>query len=770
MYAAIALTCVALMVVVSGGAAHAEDGAAKGRLGSGDPTGAAAQATPTTMPTLPSTPISGAPADQMVAASFEMASRHWGVPVQVLMAVGYVESRWEQRSGEPSLDNGYGIMHLREGAGGTLRRASELTGLPEVYLRVYVAANIEGGAAVLSDISRKLHPANPDTNHRDLTDWYDVVAEYSGATDPYVKEAYAQEVFKVIAEGRRATLSSGEVVVLPPSKVAGLPIPAGAAPSSEDYPPARWVPAHPNNYTVGRPFGPLSYVVIHVTEGSYYSAISWFQNPNSNVSAHYVIRSSDGEVTQMVRDTDTAYHAGNWTYNVRSIGIEHEGYINQPSWFTDAMYRSSAALMRHLATRYGIKKDRAHIIAHSEVPGATHRDPGPHWNWNYYMSLVRQDSLRAALVDNTDANFRPVPPDITPENYWWVYTGGYNGSNTYVTGSVSQQQYSYNSGTWSTRLANSGYYDVYAFVPYVDNNTPDTANARYRVNTAYGQQLAPTSQQAITDRGTGGWAHLGTFYFASGTEASVYLDDYTGEAGRNVWFDAVMWIPAVEGPPPPPPPSPTRTSTPTRTATRAPTRTPTPIPTATPSPTPDWTPGPCGMRFSDLPDTHWAYQHIAYIYCRGVISGYADGTFRPDAGSTRGQFAKMLVLAMGWSPYVPQYPSFSDVPPDNPFYQYVETAYAWGVITGYADGTFRPMANITRAQTAKMVVLAKQWPPLNPPQPTFWDVPSDHWAYSYVETASSRGIVGGYADGSFRPGNLLTRAQLSKMLALCMQN
>jgi hypothetical protein len=62
------------------------------------------------------------------------------------------------------------------------------------------------------------------------------------------------------------------------------------------------------------------------------------------VSSHYVVRSSDGQITQMVAEKDTAWHAR--SANPYSIGIEHEGYVDQPSWFTDAMYRSSAALTR----------------------------------------------------------------------------------------------------------------------------------------------------------------------------------------------------------------------------------------------------------------------------------------------------------------------------------------------------------------------------------------------------------------------------------------
>ncbi|MEK8106990.1 N-acetylmuramoyl-L-alanine amidase [Micromonospora sp. M12] len=59
-----------------------------------------------------------------------------------------------------------------------------------------------------------------------------------------------------------------------------------------------------------------------------------------------------------MREKDIAWHAGNWTYNTESIGIEHEGYVDNAAWFTDAMYRASAALTRSLATKYGIPKDR----------------------------------------------------------------------------------------------------------------------------------------------------------------------------------------------------------------------------------------------------------------------------------------------------------------------------------------------------------------------------------------------------------------------------
>jgi hypothetical protein len=124
--------------------------------------------------------------------------------------------------------------------------------------------------------------------------------------------------------------------------------------------------------------------------------VSWFQNPAAKVAAHYVMRSSDGHITQMVKNSDIGWQAGNWYVNSHSIGIEHEGFAAAgATWYTEAMYRQSAKLVRFLAHRYDIPLDRQHIIAHGNVPGlipekipAMHWDPGPYWDWNHYLDLL----------------------------------------------------------------------------------------------------------------------------------------------------------------------------------------------------------------------------------------------------------------------------------------------------------------------------------------------------------------------------------------------
>jgi N-acetyl-anhydromuramyl-L-alanine amidase AmpD len=162
-----------------------------------------------------------------------------------------------------------------------------------------------------------------------------------------------------------------------------------------DFPGARWVAASPANLRrADRPddYG-IDRVIIHVTQGGYRSAVKAFQDPEHGAAAHYIVR-QDGRITQMVRELDVAFHAGNREYNERSIGIEHEGFVDRASSFTDALYKASARLTAAICGRYGIPVDREHIIGHAQVPGTDHTDPGPHWDWQRYIGLVGAERAR----------------------------------------------------------------------------------------------------------------------------------------------------------------------------------------------------------------------------------------------------------------------------------------------------------------------------------------------------------------------------------------
>ncbi len=333
-------------------------------------------------------PATAGPSDRTptMNASFASAAEKYGIPRDVLAAVGYGETHFDGHGGAPSQAHGFGVMHLVSNPDRhTLEHAAELTGTSTARLRTDTDANIRGGAAVLRGYADALGLDAAERAEADA--WYPAVVRYSGARGTAAR-LYADNVYRILRQGVRGRTPDGERVSVAARDVHPARGTAGSGPAtrSADYPDAAWVPADPANYAKGRSAA-LDTIVVHVTQGSYAGTISWFQNPEAKVSAHYVVRSSDGAVTQTVRDTDTAYHAR--SANSSALGIEHEGYVDDPSWFTDAMYRSSAALTRHLADAHGIPLDREHIIGHSEAPGNDHTDPGKHWDWDRYMKLVK---------------------------------------------------------------------------------------------------------------------------------------------------------------------------------------------------------------------------------------------------------------------------------------------------------------------------------------------------------------------------------------------
>ncbi|MGW9120423.1 N-acetylmuramoyl-L-alanine amidase [Streptomyces sp. NPDC055663] len=160
------------------------------------------------------------------------------------------------------------------------------------------------------------------------------------------------------------------------------------------------------NYdTADRPHtNKVRFIVLHDTEEDFDTTLKIFQNPLKQTSAHYVVRSGDGHVTQMVKGKDVAWQAGNWYVNSHSIGIEQEGVaVEGAKWYTPEMYRSTAKLVRYLAAKYDIPLDRQHIIGHDGVPPTSasgtknmHWDPGTYWDWNRFMKLLGKPTVPSA--------------------------------------------------------------------------------------------------------------------------------------------------------------------------------------------------------------------------------------------------------------------------------------------------------------------------------------------------------------------------------------
>jgi hypothetical protein len=178
------------------------------------------------------------------------------------------------------------------------------------------------------------------------------------------------------------------------------------------------------------------------------------------------------------------------------------------------------------------------------------------------------------------------------------------------------------------------------------------------------------------------------------------------------------------------------------------------------------TPRPGPARFSDVNQSDYFYHFVLDLNDDGALGGYNDGTFRPYNNATRGQFVKIAVLAFHIPLYTGSEQHFTDVPLSDPFYRYIETARRDNIIGGYADGTFRPYANITRGQLAKIAVESAHMQDLSTSTPSFTDVAVGSTFYQYIETAYQNGILSGYSDGTFRPYNDATRGQVAKIIDL----
>ncbi|MDX3357844.1 N-acetylmuramoyl-L-alanine amidase [Streptomyces sp. ME01-24h] len=372
----------------------------------------------------------GASADAARQRDFAAAADEYHVPEQVLLAVAYQESAWDGHAGRHSASGGYGPMHLTDvtpemvaggdaGAAGrsdiasfvadpaqhTLQAAAKLTGLSARELRDDPAANIRGGAALLASYQK----AAGGSTSAGAGDWYGAVARYSQASGAQGAKAFANRVFATLAKGAARTTTDGQRVSLAAmpqvrpatGQLAKLRLKSAAVADTEC--PATvdctFVPAASSNGQVSdRPANGIRVdtIVIHDIEGSYESAIATFQAPGSSTASHYVMRSSDGAVTQMMPTKDIAFHAGNYSANMHSIGIEHEGYAaHGADWYTEAQYEATAELVKYLAARFDIPLDRQHVIGHDNVVGPSsslvsgmHWDPGTAWDWEHFMTLL----------------------------------------------------------------------------------------------------------------------------------------------------------------------------------------------------------------------------------------------------------------------------------------------------------------------------------------------------------------------------------------------
>ena len=503
------------------------------------------------------------------------------IPRGTLEAIAYVQSRWHNvRADEVAgmedhhhMPTAHGVMGLYAGGGfaDQVGEAAALLGVSTDRVKHDPATNIMAAAALLGRQLRGKGVTDLESLAPELARYAGFSASPAeGAIDDYARASFAFDVLlaqdrgidekgmvvpqrpvawerafdaptlvklqapfvRLDVEGDRIEVDgfaidpvSEQLVRVPPGEGDGAP-----RATSTDYGPAIWNPAHSSNYNASRSAA-VSAVTLHTAQGSYAGTISWFKNSSSNVSAHYVIRSSDGQVTQMVRNAHTAWHVRN--QNSYTLGIEHEGYVNNSSWYTTAMYNASAALVRNFCAKYSaiscssayrgapssginVLPTSVKIKGHQHFSGQTHTDPGINWNWaSYYNRLNPGSGGGTTWLDRFESgvgHFNTSP--------------SYSGSTTGISTASSATR------TCTTRYAGSCSLRV-----LLKDNPNTSASWAVRLLSGGG---SPGSNTAISraNGSIGFWVYAG----GSGMSVAVGIDDSDGtERSTSRAIPANQW-------------------------------------------------------------------------------------------------------------------------------------------------------------------------------------------------------------------------------------
>ena len=166
--------------------------------------------------------------------------------------------------------------------------------------------------------------------------------------------------------------------------------------------------------------------------------------------------------------------------------------------------------------------------------------------------------------------------------------------------------------------------------------------------------------------------------------------------------------------------------------------------------------------FKDISVNNRYKTEITYLVENKLISGYPDGTFKPELALNRGQAAVLLTRALGLSTKDVANPGFSDLSTSNTYYGAVAAIVQAGIMSGTGDGKFEPGKPLTRAQMSKILVEA--YGLTGTTDAKFKDVSTKHWAYDYIHTLAANEITTGYEDNTFKPGVEVSRMHFSLFL------
>ncbi len=473
----------------------------------------------------------------------EAAAEAAEVPGALLKAVTYAETRWQMVAGEEHEGAAarWGVAGLDDTR---LIRAAALIGRSVDEIKASPEANLEAAAALLAEAGRR-----SGAQLGSLPTWQDAVGEFSGIEDVDARKAYVTAVYDVLRAGASERAESGELIAqIAPHDLPALHLGLINV-ASADYAAALWRPSPNFN---ARPAGTqVSMVVIHSCEGGYAGCWGYLRQSSANASAHYVVKEDGAEITQLVRESDRAWHVAaayrcslndnvdcaknGVSTNHFSVGIEHAGYAKQASW-PASQIEASAKLTCDITRDHRIVRDRNHIVSHGRLQPETRTDPGANWPWAQYIDRVRAlcsdgpGTGASIIVDSNNANNDAAKARIELTGTWTssTATAGYYGSGYWYANTEAASA----PATFWFYLPTAGSHSIDAWWTAGTNRA---AAAPFVAYDAAGNELGRVSAD---QRANGGrWNQIGTWSFGAGWNR-VVLSRWT-TAGAVVIADAI---------------------------------------------------------------------------------------------------------------------------------------------------------------------------------------------------------------------------------------
>jgi N-acetyl-anhydromuramyl-L-alanine amidase AmpD len=404
-------------------------------------------------------------ADPTYDADFSAAGSEFNVPPALLKSLAWSMTRFEMIQSEGEFEGGratYGLMGLSAEA---VTLGAQLTQATEEQVRTDAKANIRAAAAVLS--TKATEALVSDRTH--LLSWSGVVGDYAGVEDLEARGAFLRgEVYTTLKLGVGALSdeleANGGMAEVEGAISEYSEVQQGLT-RAPDYGSGVWRPSPNFNSRGGqRP----KFVVIHTCEGAYSGCWGWLSNSRAQASAHYVVNTTGSEVSQLVRESDRAWHVAaaydcsrnggqmcnlnGASSNTHSVGIEHAGFASQSSW-PAGQIDASARLVCNITKDWGIARDRFHIVGHGQLQPWNRTDPGRNWPWASYLQKIN------AVCGASSPTPTPTPTSPTP-NGSAVIIDSNNANNNQARGYIQI------SANWKSSSNVAGYYGTgYWYAP-----------------------------------------------------------------------------------------------------------------------------------------------------------------------------------------------------------------------------------------------------------------------------------------------------------------